>query len=189
MDRRSNMQTLWIQQTIFQIKKLTSFNRCASLSCIMPFLSITLFSLPSVIFPHINTKPQQTLRNRWLSSWTILLLIHNPKSNTEKVGCNYPYIPAPHAFESLKPEAGPVESIFSAKFHLTPIIQKILRQLPTMSYSSCARSCAISWRQQLRPNMAPSFSTPKRLYLSASPSLKWYGNRYPHPFKWKTPLL
>ena len=35
MDRRSNMRTLWIQHSISQIKKLTSFNRCAAISYIM----------------------------------------------------------------------------------------------------------------------------------------------------------
>ena len=35
---------------------------------IMPLPSITIFSLPSEIFPQSNPKPQQTLQNRWLSS-------------------------------------------------------------------------------------------------------------------------
>ena len=68
MDRRSNMQTRWTHQSISRIKKLTSFNRCAALFCIIPLPSITLFSLHSAIFPHSNPKPQQKLQNRWLNS-------------------------------------------------------------------------------------------------------------------------
>ena len=152
--------------------KLTLFNKCAALSYIIPSLSITLFSLPSATFPHINLKPRQTLKNRWLSSWTTLLLIHTRKSNTGQEGCNYPYIPTHHTFQSLRPEAGPVDSILSAKAHLNPTIQKIFCRPPTSSYSPCAILCAISWRQQLRPNMLPSLSKPKQLYLSAPPFLK-----------------
>ena len=58
MDRRSNMQTRWTQHSISRIKKITSFNRCAALFCIMPLPSITLFSLHSEIFPQSNPNPQ-----------------------------------------------------------------------------------------------------------------------------------
>ena len=88
MDRNSNMQTLWIQHSISQINKLTSFNKCAALSYIIPSLSITLFSLPSATFPQSNLKPRQTLQNRWLFSWSILFITHTRKSNTGQVGCN-----------------------------------------------------------------------------------------------------
>ena len=85
-------------------------------------------------------------------------------------------------------EAGPVGSIFSAKVHLTPKIQKISCRPPTASYLFCARSFAISWRQQLRPYMAPSLSTPRQLYLSATPYLKRDGNTDPRPSKWTIAL-
>ena len=61
MDRRSNIRTLWKQQSISQIKKLTSCNRCVSLFCIIPLPSITLFSLISATFTQRNSKSQQTL--------------------------------------------------------------------------------------------------------------------------------
>ena len=188
MDRRCNMRTLWTQQSIYQINKLTLFNMCEALSYIMPLPSITLFSLPSETFPQSNKKPQQTLQKRWLSSWTISHQIHKRKSNTEQVGCNWTSIETPPTFQSLKPEAGPVESIFSPKAHLTPKIQNILCRLPTASYLLCAKSCTISWRQQPKPNTAPSLSTPKQWYPSTPPSLNWDGIRYPHPTKWKIPL-
>ena len=88
MDRRSNTQTLWMQHSIYQIKKITSFNKCAALSYIMPSLSITLFSLPSATFPQSNIRLGQKLQNRSLRSWTASLLIHMRKSNTVQVRCN-----------------------------------------------------------------------------------------------------
>ena len=143
MDRRSNIRTLWTQQSISQIKKSISCNSCAALFCIMPLPLIALFSLPSATFPQSNPKTQQTLQNRWLSSWTTSPQIHKRKSNTEQVGRNWRSIPTSPNFQFLKPEAEPVDSIFSLKVHLTPTIQKILCRLPTASYSSCAKACAI----------------------------------------------
>ena len=65
MDRRSDIQTLWIQQSIYHIKKLTSFNKCEAFSYIMPLLLITLFSLPSATFPKNNLPvPQYSMDRR-----------------------------------------------------------------------------------------------------------------------------
>ena len=161
MESISHMRTRWTQQGITQIKKLTSFNRCADIFCIMPLPLITLFSLHSEIFPQRNPKPQQTLQNRWLNSWTALHQIHKRKSNTEQVGCNWPSVQTPPTFKSLNPEAEPVDSIFSPKAHMTQKIQKILCQLPTAYYSSCAKSCSISWCQLLKQSTAPTSSTLK----------------------------
>ena len=145
MDRESNIQTLWMQQIINQKNKLTSFNKCVTLSYTMPSLSITLFSLPSATFTQINLRPRRTQQNRCPISWTISLLIHTRKFNTGQVGCNYPYIPTRHIFQSRRPEAGSVGSIFSAKVHLTPTIQNISCRPPMASYLLCAISCAIPW--------------------------------------------
>ena len=88
MERRYNMRTRWTHQSISWIKKLTSFNRCAALFCIMPLPSITLLSLHSTIFTQSNPNPQKTLQNRWISSWTTSPQIHKRKYNTQQVGCN-----------------------------------------------------------------------------------------------------
>ena len=68
MDRKINMQTLWIQKSTSQTKKPTSFNKFVALSYTMPSLSTTLFSLPSVTFPRISPRRQRTQINRWPSS-------------------------------------------------------------------------------------------------------------------------
>ena len=132
MDRRSNMHTRWTQQSISRIDKLTSCNRCAALFCIMPLPSITLLSLPSAKFPQINPKPQQKLQNSWLNSRTTFPQIHkrNPyRASGMQLAINsYPYY-----LSVSHPEAGPVESIFSPKVHLTPTIQNISFWLPTES--------------------------------------------------------
>ena len=120
MDRRSNMQTLWMHKSISQIKKLTSFNKYVAISYSMPFLSITLLSLTSEKFPQINLRPQITQKNRWPSSLIMSLVIHRRKFSTGQVGCNQPYILTRHTFHSLRPEVGPVGSIFLAKVHLKP---------------------------------------------------------------------
>ena len=77
---------------------------------------------------------------------------------------------------------------FISKGPHDPETLKILCRPPTASYSFCARSCAKSWRQQMSPNTAPSLSTPRQLYLSAPPYLKWDGNRDPRLYKLKFPL-
>ena len=46
MDRNSNMQTLWMQQSISQKTKLSSFNKFVALYYNMPSLSTTILSLP-----------------------------------------------------------------------------------------------------------------------------------------------
>ena len=88
MDRRSNMHTLWMHQSISQINKLTSFNKCVVLSYIISSLSITLFSLPSATFPHSNLRPQRKQQNRWPISWTTSLIIHTREFSTGQVGYN-----------------------------------------------------------------------------------------------------
>ena len=88
MDRRSNMHTLWMHQSISQINKLTSFNKCVVLSYIIPSLLITLFSLSSATFPHSNLRPQRKQKNRWPISWTTSLIIHTRKYSTGQVGYN-----------------------------------------------------------------------------------------------------
>ena len=64
-------------------------------------------------------------------------------------------VDTPPTFQSLNPEADPVEFIFSQKDHLNPKIQKISCQLPTASYSLREKSCAISWHKQPKQSTAP----------------------------------
>ena len=134
IDRNSNMQTIWMHQSISHKNKLTSFNKCVALYYIIPSISITILSLPSAKFPQSNLRSRRTQKNRLPRSWTISLLTHTRKFITWQVGYNYPYIPTRHTFQSLRPEAGPVGSIFSAKVHLTPTIQNIFYQQLTASY-------------------------------------------------------
>ena len=108
MDRRSNFQTRWTQQRISRIKKPTLFNRCASLFCIMPLPSITLFSLHSAIFPQINPKPQQTLQNRWLSSF---LFSSCPQWKSITPGCGI-YLPGFDTSFPLSPHFPPYSFFF-----------------------------------------------------------------------------
>ena len=122
------------------------------------------------------------------------LLIHTRKFSTGQVGCNYPYILTRHTFHTLSQESWPVGSILSEKVHLNLTIQKISCRPPTEFYSLCARLCATSWRKQMRPNMAPSSSMTRQMYLSAPPYMKWDGNRDPWlsnltiPLQWASQL-
>ena len=134
MYRNPNMQNPWMQKSISQKNKLTSFNKFVEISYTMPSLSTTILSLLSVKFPRNNLSTQIKQQKRWPIYWTILLLTQTHKFSTGLVGCNYPYIPTRHTFQYLIPEAGPVGYIFSAKVHLTPSIQKILYPLSTESY-------------------------------------------------------